>query len=367
MGEKHLLRHGQMSSREVLIPQRWLDRRDKADKAYLVHKDDLNRLGGFCDWLDAAGMPWYAPDLAAYRDYLLDEYVSDHTGRSLSPSSVRSHLSTIRGRYKALVEDNAIRDQLWHMIDPDVALVTRKALIDELIVRLTNAIQPHHSQVEIVTEQDVTDDKHLRLKPHEVQRLQMAPGTDTLKGLRDTAMIVLLTCTGVREDELCKLAVSDLRQRMGDELALLVREGKGLKQRLVPYGPLDWCLLYVDRWLAVADIADGPVFRGFYKGNKRVRQGRISSRAIINIIGAYPIAVGDRVREVKPHDLRRSYARNAYLSGMDLERIRQNLGHADIKTTQGYIGTLDATERRPPAMYDVPDDIGELQARWLVT
>jgi len=58
---------------------------------------------------------------------------------------------------------------------------------------------------------------------------------------------------------------------------------------------------------------------------------------------------------------------NEALTAVFLERIRQNLGHADIKTTQGYIGTLDATERRPPAMYDVPDDIGELQARWLVT
>jgi hypothetical protein len=48
---------------------------------------------------------------------------------------------------------------------------------------------------------------------------------------------------------------------------------------------------------------------------------------------------------------------------MDIERIRQNLGHADIKTIQGYIGTLDASERRPPAMYDVPDDISELQSR----
>ena len=29
---------------------------------------------------------------------------------------------------------------------------------------------------------------------------------------------------------------------------------------------------------------------------------------------------------MKPHDLRRTYARNAYDFGMDLERIRQNLG-----------------------------------------
>ena len=31
--------------------------------------------------------------------------------------------------------------------------------------------------------------------------------------------------------------------------------------------------------------------------------------------------------------------------------IQQNLGHADVKTTLGYIGELDAEKRRPPAIY----------------
>jgi hypothetical protein len=31
--------------------------------------------------------------------------------------------------------------------------------------------------------------------------------------------------------------------------------------------------------------------------------------------------------------------------------IRRNLGHADVKTTVGYIGKLDAEKRRPPAVY----------------
>jgi hypothetical protein len=30
----------------------------------------------------------------------------------------------------------------------------------------------------------------------------------------------------------------------------------------------------------------------------------------------------------------------------------QNLGHSDRKTTQGYIGTLGAELRKPPAVYD---------------
>jgi site-specific recombinase XerD len=59
-------------------------------------------------------------------------------------------------------------------------------------------------------------------------------------------------------------------------------------------------------------------------------------------------------RAVKPHDLRRTYARNAYENGMDMERIRQNLGHVSLQTTQTYIGVLDAGQRRPPLMFDPP-------------
>jgi hypothetical protein len=46
------------------------------------------------------------PDLAAYRDYLLQ-------ARELSPSSVAAYLSTVRGRYQALLSDNALREWLY--------------------------------------------------------------------------------------------------------------------------------------------------------------------------------------------------------------------------------------------------------------
>lgn len=109
-------------------------------------------------------------------------------------------------------------------------------------------------------------------------------------GLRDTAVIALMLCTGIREGELSALEVKDLRQKLGGELALLVLEVKGTKERLVPYGELDWCLVVVDKWLEAAGISSGPVFRGLYKGGKKLRPGRLSLRAIEYITTAYPIA-----------------------------------------------------------------------------
>ena len=130
-----------------------------------------------------------------------------------------------------------------------------------------------------------------------------------------------------------------------------MREGKGCKERLIPYGELSWVLAIVDRWLAAAGIGSGPVFRGIYKGGRRLRRGRLSVRAIQYILASYPVMVDGELVTVRPHDCRRTYARRLYEAGMDLVAIQQNLGHADVKTTLGYIGTLDAGRRRAPAIY----------------
>ena len=130
-----------------------------------------------------------------------------------------------------------------------------------------------------------------------------------------------------------------------------MREGKGCKERLIPYGELSWVLAIVDRWLVAANIENGPVFRGMYKGSRRLRRGRLSVRAIQYILTSYPVMVDGELTNIRPHDCRRTYARRLYEAGMDLVAIQQNLGHADVKTTLGYIGTLDAGRRRAPAIY----------------
>jgi site-specific recombinase XerD len=214
-----------------------------------------------------------------------------------------------------------------------------------------NAIDPEASTVRIGTSQDRPDAGHLRLTSEQASALMAAPGLDTLEGLRDTAVIALLLCTGVREAELVALDVDDLRQELGGELALHVREGKGAKERLVPYGELDWVLAIVDRWLAAAGIEGGPVFRGLYKGGRRLRPGRLSTRAVQLILARYPVAIAGELVHVRPHDCRRTFARRTYEAGLDLLSISQNLGHSDVKTTLGYIGTLDADRRRAPAVY----------------
>lgn len=317
-------------------------------------KDERSRLGYFLDWLALMDRAWYQPDLEAYRDYLLRDKPNRQGGTGLAPTTVQAHLATVRGRYAAILRDNRVRRALYDLAPAGFGPADRKAFVDEALLRLQNAVHPAAAPITVVTARDTADADHLRLTPEQVRALLRGPGQDTLVGLRDTAIFALMACTGIREAELCALDVPDLRAGLGGELALRVRAGKGQQQRLVPYGPLDWCLAYVDRWLAAAKIAEGAVFRGLYRGGKSVRRARLSTRAVNDIFNRWPVEVEGALRAVKPHDLRRTYARRAYEHGMDLERIRQNLGHASVQTTQGYVGTLDAGQRRPPDMFAPP-------------
>lgn len=321
-------------------------------------KDQLSRLSAFDRWLADSGLNWTQPNLADYSQHL-------QHGRGLSPASTNAHLSTIRGRYKAILADNATRRALYtHAAAAGAKTATdAKAMVDEILTQINNAIGDKAAAATVTKHQDIADDKHTRLTVKQANALIAAPGTSTLVGLRDTALIALALATGLREMELCGLDVSDLRCEFGGALALSVRMGKGAKSRLIPYGAMGGCLAAVDAWLTAAGITSGAVFRAFYKGSKRTRPTRLSVRAVQDILNKYPVKSGKGEIMVNPHDLRRTYARRLFDSGMDIVAIQQNLGHADVKTTLGYIGILDSDQRQPGAVFAFEfDDLDLWQA-----
>jgi len=302
-----------------------------------------SRLRLFDAYLARQGRDWLTPDLAGWRDELLRADVA--------PSSVAAYLGTVRAAYGRIVRSNDLRDRLWASLPADSSPERRKAIIDEMITRLENAIRPQAAPVSITKKQDKADSEGIRLTSEQASRLLAQPGVATLKGLRDTAIMATLLCTGLREAELVALEIDDLRQALNGELAVWVRHGKGNKARLVPWGALDWALALVEAWLRRAGIEHGAVFRGMQRGDK-IKAEAISTRAIQLVLHEYPIIIGGKQVRVRPHDCRRTYARRLYEAGMDMLAIQQNLGHSDSKTTRKYIGALDADQRRPPAVYE---------------
>lgn len=139
-------------------------------------KDIRSRLLLFVRWLDDTGRGWQSPDLPEYLIHLL--------ARGLSPGSANTHLSTIRGRYRALLKDNALRCALWEIQPPDASASDRKAHVDEMIERLRNDLEPGNARAAVIQRQDTTDQEQeqrgRRLTSHQAESLMNAPGLDTL-------------------------------------------------------------------------------------------------------------------------------------------------------------------------------------------
>lgn len=326
----------------VILPDD-LDSKLKTDGKRAV----ASRLKLYGAWLDSNQLYWTEPALADYRDAMI--------AQGKAPSTVNAHLSTIRSRYSDMLKEKARIAEL----DTIAAEYCRQngfeqnpanieATVSRLRFTIQNALDCQSAKEIEVQDHDASE--FLRLTTQQANALLCAPGIHTLAGLRDTALIALALATGARAAELAALQVGDHAARNeSGALCLRIRDGKGGKQRLVPYGALEFAPALVNAWLKQSGITDGAIFRGFYKGNKKYRKSAITTVAIEQLLQNYPVTIDGEFRAVKPHDLRRTYARLAYESGMKPVAIQQNLGHADLSTTLLYIGQLDSAARQPSA------------------
>lgn len=297
-----------------------------------------SRLSLFEKWLNANAIKWHDARLDEYRDYLL------HV-RQLAPLSVRNHLATIRQRYRDLLEDNQVISALEVMaIDScetegfEANPANVQAVVNRWIRLISNNTSPKKAQVKVLKETEHEDGKFIRLTPDEIDaRLAAIP--QNKQGRRDAAIIALLYACGLREQEGADADVSDLFQKYKGEFALRVPKGKGGVKRLVVYGVM-WRYIefYVLPWLEVHAITSGRVLRAYSPGSGLL----LPSISVDTIRRSVVLWMGCR-----PHDLRRSYAKNLRDSGMAIEAIQQQLAHKHIQTTLRYIGELDARDRTP--------------------
>lgn len=148
-------------------------------------------------------------------------------------------------------------------------------------------------------------------------------------GLRDRALMETLYSTGIRRTELAKLNLQDLDIDRG---TLLVRQGKGKKDRMVPIG--DRAVAWIQKYLQDArpQLVQEP------------DEGHLWLTPIgIPII---PSGVGEIVREyVKAanigktggcHLFRHTMATLMLEGGADIRYIQAMLGHAKLDTTEIY-------------------------------
>jgi integrase/recombinase XerD len=194
-------------------------------------------------------------------------------------------------------------------------------------------------------------------------------------GPRDRAMVEILIGTGVRAEELVGTNLADYRRIGPGDIGILRVHGKGAKDREVALtAPVADA---VDVYLAHRRPPTVPAVRGqvgltppeplFLTGvGKRVHVSHVTAllRRLCTTFAPGPDATPPRARwlqdllttsyaafiathlaplrnTIHPHSARHSYATLAIERGVPARQVQQDLGHAALSTTEGYLHDED--------------------------
>lgn len=154
-------------------------------------------------------------------------------------------------------------------------------------------------------------------------------------GLRDRAMLETLYSTGMRRAELVNLRIDDVDLDRG---TVLIRQGKGAKDRMVPIGnrACRWIekYVYTVRPLYIDDVDSQTLFLAKHGEGMRGNQLSVIVRKAIDAANL------ERFTDTHPnaacHLFRHACATHMLENGADIRYIQALLGHEDLSTTEVY-------------------------------
>ena len=169
-----------------------------------------------------------------------------------------------------------------------------------------------------------------RLAWDDIQHAIVSIDTSTSVGVRDRAIMLLFATTGIRNAELRRLAIDDIRWRAG---AIVLRRTKGRHERVVP--------LLEDAGTALAEY--------LLRGRPRTTERRVflshdppfrpfsSSGSVSRIVRTRLQQAGIPIKRGGAHLLRHSLATRLVEQRRPIKEIADLLGHRDINSTALYV------------------------------
>ncbi|MBV9717725.1 MAG: tyrosine-type recombinase/integrase [Candidatus Eremiobacteraeota bacterium] len=283
------------------------------------------------------------PLVADLRGYLLSE-------RKRSPLTVAAYERDL-GEFSAFlrrtqdiaelaaVKPSQIRQYIAHMFDArgyDSRTVCRKLSSIRALYRflkITGVLE--NDPAAAIPGPSIAKKRPAPLKVDEVialLRTTLAGRTDEAR-LRDTAIMELFYASGMRRAELAgvRLAAVDLTERT------ICVTGKGNKERMVVINRT--AADAIAAYLRVRPrSADPRLFLG--RGGKGLTPKHVWRifRAVYRVSGI--------TKHATPHTLRHSFATHLVENGVDLETVRELLGHESLATTGIYLQLAMGHKRR---------------------
>jgi len=252
----------------------------------------------------------YERDLIDFLTFLDQRQISITTADSVNVSEYIIHLSrdkdfadrslarsisSLRGFFKFLMEDDFIAPELLEILEP---------------VKLSKSLP-------------------MFLTVDELERLFNSIDTTTLSGFRDRTILEMFYSSGLRVSELIDLKLGSVHRK---EQILLVL-GKGSKERVVPYSndAAEFLHPYLDR-IRHKLIKQGDWNEFVFINN---RGCKLTRQGVWKKLKEFAKAAGI-TKEISPHKLRHTFATHLLEGGADLRSVQMLLGHSSINTTEIY-------------------------------
>jgi integrase/recombinase XerD len=263
------------------------------------------------------------------------------TGRRLSPRTVDAYAHDLEeyARFAARQGVSSWEDATTTLVDGYLASLARRGLSAATVARRRSALRGFHAHRGRVTgggpdpAAELPPARRERKLPHalgieEIEQLLAQPAGQEPLALRDRALLELAYGSGLRVSELVQLT----RDRLDLRAQSVAVEGKGGKERMVPFGRSARRSLeaYLER--------ARPALRGHARHDVvfvNARGGPLTRMGFWKILRGHARAAGIATR-VHPHALRHSFATHLLQGGADLRVVQELLGHASVTTTAIY-------------------------------
>jgi len=273
----------------------WLRARNYSERTV---ENRESYLGFFIGWCEARSLTRpqevTKPILERYQRHLF--HLRKDNGKPLSFRAQHSRLVPVRGYFKWLTRQNV--------------LLSNPASELEL-PRLERRLPKHV------------------LTASEAQQVMNQPDVRVPRGIRDRAILETFYSTGIRRMESLNLSVFDLDTERG---TLMVRQGKGKKDRMVPIG--ERAILWLERYQSevrpeLVMPPDDNVLLLTHLGDPFTPHGMTA------LVRRY-VEAAELGKRGACHLFRHTMATVMLENGADIRFIQEMLGHVKLETTQIY-------------------------------
>ena len=279
----------------------------KATNTLRAYKSDFRDFGSFCARHGFNSMPTEPRVVSLYLTHL----------------SKNSKMSTLRRR---LVSISIVHKIKGHYLDTKHPIIVENLMG---IKRRKGSIQKGKKPLLI---------NHLK----QIINVINEQKNDEIKKSRDKSIILIGFGGGFRRSELISLDYEDI-EFVPEGLKIMIRRsktdqfGEGMIKGLPYFDSEKYCpVKNLKKWLELANIKNGPIFRRFSKGSS-ITNHRLTDQTVVLIIKKYLNIAGIDNSNFSGHSLRAGFATVTAESGADERSIMAMTGHKTTQMVRRYI------------------------------